>query len=41
MEALGYKPKLVISRADNFKITTPADLDMARAIYQYRKVNLN
>jgi 2-C-methyl-D-erythritol 4-phosphate cytidylyltransferase len=39
VEALGLKPELVMSSSENFKITTPADLVLARALYQYRKEN--
>lgn len=37
VEALGLKPKLINSSTENFKITTPADLVLARALYRYHK----
>jgi 2-C-methyl-D-erythritol 4-phosphate cytidylyltransferase len=37
VEALGLRPKLVIGRADNIKITVPEDLTLAEFILQSRR----
>lgn len=39
VEALGLNPKLINSSTENFKITTPADLVLAKALYRYHKEN--
>jgi 2-C-methyl-D-erythritol 4-phosphate cytidylyltransferase len=36
IEALGLKPKLIIGRADNVKITQPEDLGLAEAVLRAR-----
>lgn len=36
MELAGYHPRLVEGRGDNFKITTPADLELARVLARAR-----
>ncbi|MCR5536879.1 MAG: 2-C-methyl-D-erythritol 4-phosphate cytidylyltransferase [Succinivibrio sp.] len=36
LEVLGYHPLLVLGDAHNFKITTPSDLQLARAIIAYQ-----
>ncbi|MDR3221542.1 MAG: 2-C-methyl-D-erythritol 4-phosphate cytidylyltransferase [Candidatus Accumulibacter sp.] len=37
LEAMGYRPLLVRSDASNFKVTYPADLELAAAILKARK----
>ena len=36
MEAAGYRPRLVLGRADNLKVTTREDLELAALILQAR-----
>lgn len=37
IEAMGFQPKLVHTKTDNFKITYPQDLELAELIMQKRK----